>query len=786
MQRLKNRKKEIHHTRDYWEDPQNHFAEWVSARDWARSKFGKYFLEVERRFKVSRLGFVFLYCLMLSFVIFYQLRPQIDLRVGQVAPMDVTSPISFEMIDELTTEEKRMRAQNIVAEVYDYDPDVFGRIVSSIDRAFRNMRAFGREVKWPRSVLRREESVRPFMAQKAAFEKDLRTSVPDDIYDWLIDNKFAPKIENALVRALDNWYDHKIAELPDRNTSGSELTVRALGRNSAGAESRLRLSEVMDLRNPELFVLETKGLDKFSDADKAHLGRLSRALVQPNLTVNKAETSARKQKARDEVLAVNVSIKKNQVIVSKGSAVQPFHMAINKQVENLQAGRREGQMMLALAFLLTTAILVFASFQRRYNPQKSRMESKDLMVMMLLVLVQVLGVKIYLFVADALLMSRYSASFSYEALLAMAPVMVAPMLIGLLIGRAEIIWFFSAFAALCLGIMNDFNLPFFFQALVSGIAAARGVFGCKTRNDVYTAGLRAGGVNVIIISCLHLITRFDHGLGPSGFFTVVAAGFFGGILSSLITMMIVPLLESAFNYTTDVKLLELSNLNHPLMKEMIVKAPGTYHHSIMVGSMVEAAAEEIGANPLLGKVMSYYHDIGKLEHSNYFIENQRPGHNPHEGISPFMSKTLLIAHVKDGMEMGMRHKLGKPIIDGILQHHGTTLISYFYHKALEQRQEGDPEISEADFRYPGPKPQFKEAALCMLADSIEAAVRSLDEPTPARMQAIVKNIIQKKFSDGQLDECNLTLKEVAKIELAFTRILFGVYHQRIDYPRGVS
>jgi putative nucleotidyltransferase with HDIG domain len=264
------------------------------------------------------------------------------------------------------------------------------------------------------------------------------------------------------------------------------------------------------------------------------------------------------------------------------------------------------------------------------------------------------------------------------------------------------------------------------------------------------------------------------------------AGFAGGIFSALVTMMTVPILESIFNYTTDVKLLELSNLNHPLLKEMIVKAPGTYHHSMMVGSMVEAAAEEIDANPLLGKVMCYYHDIGKTEHANYFIENQKPGHNPHDHISPFMSKTLLIAHVKDGVELGVQHKLGKPIIDGIIQHHGTTLISFFLNKALDSKKEDDGEISEEDFRYPGPKPQFREAALCMLADSIEAAARSLDEPNPSRLQNIVRNVIQRKFQDGQLDQCNLTLKDISKVEQAFTRILLGIYHQRIDYPRSAG
>jgi putative nucleotidyltransferase with HDIG domain len=216
---------------------------------------------------------------------------------------------------------------------------------------------------------------------------------------------------------------------------------------------------------------------------------------------------------------------------------------------------------------------------------------------------------------------------------------------------------------------------FVLVTVVGGLAAARGVYSCKTRNDIYRAGVRAGLVNALMIALVLTVERF----GEDQFLRQVAwcvpAGFLSGILSSLVAMMLIPLLETLFNATTDVKLLELSNLNHPLLKEMVVKAPGTYHHSLVVGSMVESAAEDIGANPLLAKVMSYYHDIGKTEHAAYFIENQKPGQNPHDHLSPHMSKTILIAHVKDGVELGMKHKLGKPIIDGIVQHHGTTLIA---------------------------------------------------------------------------------------------------------------
>ena len=406
--------------------------------------------------------------------------------------------------------------------------------------------------------------------------------------------------------------------------------------------------------------------------------------------------------------------------------------------------------------------------------------------MMLIATSVILITKVFLFLADATLLAKFGSLVTPLIFLFAVPSAAGPMLVGLLIQSGEVVWLFTAFLAICLGVMEDFNLPWMIVTLIGGIAAARGVYSCKKRDDIYLAGLRTGLINAFLIVFVLTITRMDQELVTREIGYAALAGFLGGLASSFLALMFVPLLENIFHYTTDVKLLELSNLNHPLLKAMIVKAPGTYHHSMLVGSMVEAAAEEIGANPLLGKVMCYYHDIGKMEHSNYFIENQKQGHNPHDHISPFMSKTLLIAHVKDGVEMGMNYKLGKPIIDGIIQHHGTTLISYFYNKALDMKNEEEAEFSEDEFRYPGPKPQFSESALCMLADSIEAASRSLDDPSPQRLQNIVRNIIQRKFSDGQLDECNLSLKDITKIENAFIRILLGIYHQRIDYPRSAG
>jgi putative nucleotidyltransferase with HDIG domain len=273
--------------------------------------------------------------------------------------------------------------------------------------------------------------------------------------------------------------------------------------------------------------------------------------------------------------------------------------------------------------------------------------------------------------------------------------------------------------------------------------------------------------------------------------TIIAAasGFTGGVFAGIIATGILPLIEISFGFTTDIKLLELGNLDQPLLRELMVQAPGTYHHSVIISNMVEATAKAVHANPLLAKVSAYYHDIGKVKKPLYFIENQMGGENRHEKLAPSMSSLILISHVKDGVDLAKEHKLGREISSIIQQHHGTNLISYFYHKAKERilsKSGRVTDVKEEDFRYPGPKPQTKEAGLVMLADMVEAASRSLIDPTPARIQGMVQKIINKVFSDGQLNECELTLKDLHEIAKGFNKTLSGIFHQRIEYPEIVA
>ncbi len=794
LNKFGSKKADAPHTRVNYEDHSLKFLEWTKHLGFEKTYLGRIiyqiFNELERRLLINRLAAVFVFCLALSYLVFFQLELPYDFRVNDIVKYDVISPFSFEMTDEVTTEEKRLRAEASIPAVYDFDTSVFERVSSGVYKSFRAQRALLRGIRWPKAAKGREEVMRDFFQHKPLFEKDLGIAVSDFMFDWLVENSFNPKIESVVIRNLENWYEKKIAEAPDRFIPGNQtsILVRVVHRNNLGREFTLSKTEILDLQNPDHFVYEVnmRGLEKMNDIDRENSLYLSRALVVPNLTLNKQEAASRRQLARNAVLPVNITIKKNQVIVPQGSIVQPFHMAVIRQIQAIQADRRGTLMTFSLALFLTLLIVVFASYLRRFTLNKVRVVKKDSLVMMLVIFFVVFLTKIYLFITDAAFVTKFGHILTPKVFLYAAPVAAAPMMMGLLVSAGEVVWLFTAFMAIVMGIMTDFSFSFMLVTMVGGIAGARGVFKCKTRNDIYWAGIRTGLVNAMLIAFLVTVTKIEQEGNLNEVYYTIFAGFVGGIFSALVAMMTIPLLETVFNYTTDIKLLELSNLNHPLLREMIVKAPGTYHHSMMVGSMVEAAAEDIDANPLLGKVMCYYHDIGKTEHANYFIENQKPGHNPHDQISPFMSKTLLVAHVKDGVELGMQYKLGKPIIDGILQHHGTTLISFFYNKALDLKKEDDVEISEEDFRYPGPKPQFREAALCMLADSIEAAARSLDEPNPTRLQNIVRNVIQRKLQDDQLGQCNLTLRDISKVEEAFTRILLGIYHQRIDYPRSAG
>ena len=326
---------------------------------------------------------------------------------------------------------------------------------------------------------------------------------------------------------------------------------------------------------------------------------------------------------------------------------------------------------------------------------------------------------------------------------------------------------------------GDFGLVVGVSLLTSSIAAAMMSYRARVRSVVIRAGLLAGAVQ--------FITAFAGEKGEGFYFfsypdiELLKVCLLNGIISAIIVIGVLPLFEYVFHVVTNISLLELSDFNNPLLKRMILEAPGTYYHSLVVANLAESAAEAIGANPLLARVGAYYHDIGKINKPHYFIENQIPYRDVHKDLKPSISKLIIINHVKEGVELAKKYHLNPKIIDFIVQHHGKSLVYYFYRRAKElESQEGD---KEEEYRYPGPKPQSKEIAIVSLADTIEALSRTMDEPTPSRIEEMVNDVVKKKFLEGELDESDLTLKDLGKIAGSFTRVLNATFHTRIAYPQ---
>ncbi len=357
-----------------------------------------------------------------------------------------------------------------------------------------------------------------------------------------------------------------------------------------------------------------------------------------------------------------------------------------------------------------------------------------------------------------------------------APLAAGSMTICLLLGLDMAIAF-ALIIAVAAAIIFENRLDIFIFFIISGMMAAYWMRDCRERKVFVIAGLKVGLLNVVLITIIGAYMQRIEGLS---FFWDCLFAFSGGIISGLICAGLVPLLETTFGYSTDISFLELANLDRSVLKRLMIEAPGTYHHSVVVGSLVEAAATEIGANSLLAKVCGYYHDIGKINKPLYFVENQPGNQNKHDKLAPAMSKRILISHVKDGVKIAKEHGLGQVISDVIMQHHGTSVIQYFYNKAKKQAKDTPVDVDE--YRYPGPLPQTREAGLVMLADVVEAASRTLDNPTPARVQGRVQELINKVFADGQLDNCELTLKDMHSIAKSFHKILTGIHHHRIEYP----
>jgi cyclic-di-AMP phosphodiesterase PgpH len=719
-----------------------------------------------------------------------------EYRIGDVAEKNIKSPKSFLVEDKEATQKRREEAALSVLTLYDFDDGLAAKLEAKVIKAFDHMQTMLSEqknetIETPKDVsalnqanISEDQSGAPLSLhdliwqEKPVFEAMLGVEISNGAYELLEKESFSMSIARGITELLRTVYQRGIVGqkqlLQPEQQNG--IIIRPLSSKQEIHEKDLKKFLSLDGANVALADAGKAQLKNVDYSVRKLIIDLAQSLVQPNLTLNKGETEERRARAADQVKAVLTQIKKGEMLVREGEKISALHMA---KLNTLQSEMQKKPVFtISIGFILLSIIFLLISFTINFGANTGlSLKNNDLLFLcvMLVILFVVSEVSVYLVKGIAVnIPYAIETSSAFYAMPIASGAMTVCLFLGLTVALPYAIA--TAFVTAFL-FENQFDM--FLFILLSSMVGAYLVRSCRERGVLIKAGLKVSIVNVAVITALHMLrgSALELKLVWDWVF-----GILGGVTSGILTTGFAPVVEMVFGYTTDVKLLELGNLDRPVLRQLMLEAPGTYHHSVIVGSLVEAAAPPVGANPLLAKVSGYYHDIGKTSKPQYFIENQAPGKNRHDKLAPSMSSLILLSHVKDGVERAKRHKLGTAITDIIQQHHGTGLISFFYEKAKQMK--GRDAVKIENFRYPGPKPQTKEAGLVLLADGVEAASRTLENPTPRRMKALVQNIINRVLLDGQLDECDLTLKEIHAIAESFNKTLNGIYHHRIEYPNG--
>jgi len=503
------------------------------------------------------------------------------------------------------------------------------------------------------------------------------------------------------------------------------------------------------------------------------LNELAMGLAQPNLTYQAKETKAERQRALASIVPPHRHFNKGMLILRAGDVPSESQLRVlteyNERIRTYHFLRYIGYLIVTLGLFAFLAL-----YARRFRPMLRFRTSSIVLIGLPLLVVLFVGR-----VAIILLGDRY-AQVGY--------LFPAPLLgmLGVILLDTEVAILLVLIGSVLIGFATDMNFQFMIPALFGGLAAVGSAYRLRQRGQLFRAAIHIGAVNILAIGVLRFIEE------PTQlYYEAVAWGAMNALLCYLLATGIVPLLESVFGITTDLKLLELTGGHHPLLMELEEKAPGSYQHSLNVAKLAEAAADAIGANYLLVRAGAYFHDIGKTLKPRYFSENEitPDERHTHDKLTPFMSCLIIRNHVKEGIELARRAGLPERVIEFIPQHHGTCLIKYFYYEAVRQYEESESAepVRQGDFRYPGPKPQSIEAAIVMLADSVEAIATSrLTRPNidADDIRRLVNDAIQDKFSDGQFDDCHLTLRQLYEIRESMVRTLLGRFHHRVDYPKA--
>jgi len=657
----------------------------------------------------------------------------LQLEVGEPSPQLIVAPWNRDIVDQPRYARDKEAAAKAVPPVYKADEEFLTLLTKNLGNAFVALREASASED---NVISELKKIQPFAALPTGVLTSLIETVPD--------------------------------ELNKAEKNGRDIILSKARNLEIGARTS---EDLVEFREQTKTDLDQSQLNE--DAKAFFKAFVDYEVTQPTLIIDESTTEALRAAARALIKQEVLHYKANQKIVGTGDIVDEtiYHVLVDYGLINSHNTWKPAVGIALIVLVGMCSILVYL-FQ--YKRDIFYLTNRLILIGLIMSLILAIG--------RGVIALNLGADFNTLSGM-LIPIAWATMTVAILVG-VDIAIMVSVVLAIFVAVLVDpalstsFGLHSGVVALFGGIVGVYSVSRLSQRSDLARAGIFVSAVNVLVISGIALTSDMRLMVWVVG----VILGIVNGLASSFLTVGALHWFESGFHITSSVRLLELSDPNRPLLKRLLMEAPGTYHHSILVGNLAEAAAEAVKADATLVRVAAMYHDIGKLKRPYFFIENQFTQDNPHDKIAPTLSSLIITSHVKDGLELAKDNKLPQQIQDIIAQHHGDSLVSYFYHKALEEYEN----VPEETFHYEGPKPQTKEAALVALADSVEAAVRSMKQPTPGRVEGFVRKIIKDKLNDGQLDQCDLTFQDLDRIAMAFVRVLSGIFHSRVEYPEMPS
>lgn len=684
----------------------------------------------EPRRLVLGLGLTLVLTLLLSINF---LPERVKLDIGDIAPEDIAAQRSGEYLDTVETQRRKLetarRVRNRYDEVTFATSDALASVTSVFSQAQAARQSFAER---PALALQRLRSAPDIRLTPPAAEALLRTSAVD-----------LERLRGIATDLVTEVMDQEIRDEPD----DLPRVYREISALVAGVARQERLA------SPQ----------------RAALEEVLRVAVRHNRLVNYRRTQEAREEEMASVPAARGQIRKGELVVRRGDRITQAHLdkltALGLRNPDLDLSR-----MLGIGVLIGLLLAFVAMYLREYQPAVYG-DFRRMVLLSLIGLIAVLGLRIG---RVTLGLRLDDVMLGYLGLLWIP---CAAMMLSVLLS-AHTGGLVATLLTIGTGIGMDLELRAVAATIASSLVGVYVVSHIRDRSSLVRVVVTLAACNLCLVWVLGVMS----GDKPESLMLHSFWGIGSGIGASLLLWLGVALLEHPFGVTTHLGLLELSDPNRPMLRRLQMEAPGTYHHSMIVGALSEAGAEAIGADSLLCRVMAYYHDIGKMRRPNFFVENQR-FENLHDRLNPTLSMLIITSHVRDGVELAKEAKLPQPIIDGIRQHHGTGLVTYFYHQAAVMDRATRGSVLEQHFRYEGPKPQTKEAAILMMADGVEAASRCLAKPTPARIEGLVQRMVQERLQDGQLAESDLTFRDVERIVAAFTRTLTGILHARIEYPK---